>query len=136
MLEQSRCGSCRKNDHYPLVCKVSDDDLVLLTRSISFKFIDGKHAGKVTGTRNMDFIKDANDLAGADMASSGRFLERKVLTQLLEHDSLKRGRGLEIRRGKGALLVNCVTTAASIAPLAIREMQLLMRSGECLMRRV
>ena len=32
-----------------------------LTGSISFKFIDGKHAGKVTGTRNMDFIKDTND---------------------------------------------------------------------------
>ncbi|BFK76897.1 hypothetical protein I3500192B8_13860 [Acidaminococcus intestini] len=78
----------------------------------------------------MDFIKDANDLAGADMASSGRFLERKVLTQLLEHDLLKRGRGLEIRRGKGALLVNCVTTAASIAPLAIQEMQLFMEKWE------
>ena len=49
-----------------------------------------------------------------------------MLTQLLEHDLLKRGRGLEIRRGKGALLVNCVTTAASIAPLAIQEMQLFM----------
>ena len=35
----------------------------------SFTFIDGKHAGKVTGTRNMDFIKDTNDLAGADMAN-------------------------------------------------------------------
>ena len=75
----------------------------------------------------MDFIKDANDLTGDDMASSGHFLERKkVLTQLLKHDLLKRGRGLEIRRGKGALLVNCVTTAAYIAPLAIQEMQLFM----------
>ena len=104
----------------------NDDDLVLLTGSISFTFIDGKHAGKVTGTRNMDFIKDANDLAGADMASSGHFLKRKVLTQLLEHDLLKRGRGLEIRSGKGTLLVKCVTTAAYIASLAIQKMQLFM----------
>ena len=126
ILEQSRCGSCRKNVHYTLVFRVSDDDLVLLTGSISFTFIDGKHAGKVTGTRNMDFIEDANDLAGADMASSSHFLERKVLTQLLEHDLLKRGRGLEIRSGKGALLVKCVTTAAYIASLAIQEMQLFM----------
>ena len=35
--------------------------------------------------RNMDFIKDTNDLAGADMASSGHFLERKVLTLSLIH---------------------------------------------------
>ena len=78
ILEQSRCGSNRKNVHYTLLFRVSDDDLVLLTGSISFTFIDGKHAGKVTGTRNMDFIKDANDLAGADMASSGRFLKKGV----------------------------------------------------------
>ena len=33
---------------------------------------------------------------------------------------------MEIRRGKGALLVKCVTTAAYIASLAIQEMQLFM----------
>ena len=41
--------------------RVCDDDLNLLTCGISFKFIDGKHAGKVTGTRNMDFIGDTGD---------------------------------------------------------------------------
>ena len=64
--------------------------------------------------------------AGADAGIVRPLLERKVLTQLLEHDLLKRGRGLEIRRGKGALLVKCVTTAAYIASLAIQEMQLFM----------
>ena len=96
-----------KNVHYTLVFRVSDDDLVLDRQYFLLNSSDGKYqVGKVTGTRNMDFIEDTNDLAGGDMASSGHFLERKVLTQLLEHDLLKRGRGLEIRRGKGFLSLN------------------------------
>ena len=54
----------------------------------------------------MDFIKDTNDLAGADMASSGHFLERKVLTQLLEHDLLKRGKRFGNTEAKGLFSLN------------------------------